>query len=266
VADGTIVTFSTDLGALESGTIAVATTTNGIARVHLTSGSTVGTAHVRAEAGTGSDQIAIQIYNSMVVHNTPWQASICGGNPLRFSLTVENAGDTSLTNVTFRDTLPTGSYFSWGGSSPGVQIFSEHEVGWSVSSIAAQSQKTLYLEVSTSASLAEGTVITNTLRVAADEVPETVVYTSVVIQCASNGTPSPTPTRTPTSSPSPTNSPSPTPTRTATRAPEPTFTATPTPTPTGTATISPTPGVVPSPTSTRIATRYHFWLPFVVAQ
>jgi hypothetical protein len=278
VSDGTIVTFFTDLGLLDGGTIALETTTDGVARTHLTSGAEVGMAHVRAESGAGSDEIQIEIRNSLVVGNVPWQSQICGGSPLRFSLTVQNTGDTSLTNVVVRDTLPSGAYFSWGGSTPGVQIFSDREVGWTLSSLAAQTQTVLYLEVSTSPYLAQGTVITNTLRVWADEAPETVSYAPVQIQCAAQQTPSPSPTRTPTRTPTPTYTPTATPTQTPTATPTPTHTPTATPTPTHTpthtptATFTPTPysttSPVPSPTATRTPTtaQYFVRLPFVVVQ
>lgn len=273
VSDGTVVTFFTDLGLLDGGTIALATTTDGVARTHLTSGAKVGIAHVSAEAGQGSDEIQIEIQNALVVGNVPWQSEICGGSPLRFSLTVQNTGDTSLTNVVVRDTLPSGAYFSWGGSTPGVQIFSDREVGWMLSSLAAQTQAVLYLEVSTSPYLVDGTVITNTVRVWADEAPEVVSYAPVQIQCTSQETPSPTatytrtptPTRTPTRTATPTYTPTPTRTSTPSRTPTPTPTASPTPTytPSPISTTSP----VPSPTSTptRTTVRYFIRLPFVVA-
>jgi len=271
VADGTLVTFSTDLGTLNGGTVAVATTTDGAARIHLTSGMSTGTAHVRAESGAGSDQITVEFYNALTVQNEPWQTTICAGRPLRFTITVENTGDTILTNLLVRDILPYGSFFSAGGSSPGAQIFSDREVGWALGSLDAHSRKTLYLEVSTALYLTEGTTITNTVRVRANEAPEALSYSEVLVQCAAQQTPSPTPTRTA----SPTPSPTPTPTRTAsptasptpspTRTPTPTATPSPTPTPSPAPTATPTrtPTANPVPTSTRVPTRYRLGLPFV---
>jgi len=248
VSDGTLVTFSTDLGLLNGGTVAVATTTDGTARIHLTSGMTTGTAHVRAESGSGADEITVEFYNALTVQNEPWQATICAGKPLRFTITVENTGDTILTNVLVRDVLPYGSFFSAYGSSPGFQIFSDREVGWKLDSLSAHYRGTLYLEVSTASYLTEGSTLTNTVRVSANEAPEAVSYSTVRIQCVQE-TPSPTPT--------PTRTPTPTPTRT------PTATATPTPTPTPTATPTRTPTANPVPTATRVPVRYRIGLPFV---
>jgi uncharacterized repeat protein (TIGR01451 family) len=257
VADGTVVTFFADRGYLNGGTIAVATTSDGVARVNLTSGETVGTARVRAEAGQGSDEISVEFYNSLIIQNQPWQPSICAGHPLRFTLTVENTGDINLTNLLVRDILPTGSFFSWYGSSPGAQIFSDREVGWLISSLAAHNHITLYLEVSTAQYLSEGSVITNTVRVRANEVPEAISYATVRIQCASQETPSPTPTRTPTATLTHT------PTATPTRTPTATLTATATATHTATpgATMTPTTG--PVATATRVSIRYRIELPCV---
>ncbi len=244
VADGTLVTFSTDLGQLNGGTVAVATTTDGAARIHLVSGMTTGTAHVRAESGAGSDEITVEFYNALTVQNNPWQTTICAGRPLRFTITVENTGDTILTNVQVRDVLPSGTSFSAGGSSGGFMVFSLQEVGWNLQSLNAHSRHTLYLEVITAGYLAEGSTITNTVRVRANEAPEALSYSEVRVQCAQE-TPSPTPTRTASATPTPT------PTRT------PTATATWTPTPT------PTPTTNPVPTATRVPTRYRLALPFI---
>lgn len=248
VADGTLVTFSTDLGSINGGTIAVATTTDGVARIHLTSGMTTGTAHVRAESGAGSDEIAVEFYNALTVRNEPWQSTICAGKPLRFTITVENTGDTILTNVLVRDVLPYGSFFSAYGSSPGYQIFSDREVGWRLESLGAHYRSALYLEVTTARYLTEGSIITNTVRVSANEAPEAVSLSEVRVQCAQETpSPTPTPTRTTTASPTPT----PTPTRT------------PTPTPTPTATPTRTPTANPGPTATRVPVRYRLGLPLV---
>ncbi|GAB4506030.1 MAG: hypothetical protein Kow00123_01680 [Anaerolineales bacterium] len=261
VADGTLVTFSTDLGQLNGGTIAVATTTDGTARIHLTSGMTTGTAHVRAESGSGSDEIAVEFYNALTVQNEPWQATICAGRPLRFTITVENTGDTVLSNVQVRDILPNGTFFSAGGSSGNVKVFSDREVGWDLPSLSAHSRHTLYLEVSTALYLTEGSTITNTVRVRANEAPEAISYSAVRVQCA-EGTPSPTPTRTPSPTPSATPTPTRTPTATATAVPpSPTPTRTPTATPTWTPTATPTTN--PVPTATRVPTRYRLGLPFI---
>ena len=248
VSDGTLVTFSTDLGQVNGGTVGVATTTDGAARMHLMSGMTTGTAHVRAESGAGSDEITVEFYNALTVQNEPWQSTICAGKPLRFTITVENTGDTVLTGVSVRDVLPNGAFFSWAGSSAGVQIFSDREVGWTLDSLAAHSHSTLYLEVVTASYLTEGTTITNTVRVRAAEAPEAVAYSTVRVQCA-QATPSPTPTRTPTATPTPS------PTRTPT--------ATPTPSPTRTPTATPTATTNPGPTATRAPTRYRLALPFI---
>jgi hypothetical protein len=271
VADGTLVTFFTDLGNLNGGTIAVATSSGGVAHVNLTSGTVVGTAHVRAESGAGSDEIAVEFFNSVIVQNQPWQSPICAGHPLRFTLTVDNTGDINLTNVVVRDILPAGSYFSWYGSSPGAQIFSDREVGWKLDSLAAHSHSTLYLEVSTSPYLSDGTVITNTVRVQSAEVPEIVSYAPVRIDCASSQTHSPTPSRTPSATPTATRTPTLTltatrtasPTATATQTAMPTQTASPTRTPTPTPRPTGTPTTNPIATETRVPVRYRLSLPYL---
>ncbi len=260
VSDGTLVTFSTDLGLVNGGTVAVATTTGGTARIHLTSGMTTGTAHVRAESGAGADEITVEFYNALSVQNDPWQPTICAGKPLRFTITVENTGDTLLTNVLVRDVLPSGAFFSAYGSSPGYQIFSDREVGWRLESLGAHSRGTLYLEVVTASYLTEGSTITNTVRVSAAEAPEAVAYSTVRVQCVQE-TPSPTPTRTPTATASQTPTPTRTPTATLTPSP------TPTRTPTATASLTPTPTRTPTanpgPTATRVPARYRLALPFI---
>ncbi len=94
VADGTEVTFVTDLGSIGSSSI-VKTTVNGIANATLTSGLTIGTASITTTSGSalGQAQVIFTVGAPQTVVVESWPPTIeVGGNTATITATVRDIG------------------------------------------------------------------------------------------------------------------------------------------------------------------------------
>ncbi len=102
VANGTEVTFTTDLGSVGSNSV-VKTTVNGVANTTLTSGLVIGTAHitVTSDSAVGYTQVTFTVGPPYTVTVESWPPTIeVGGNTATITATVRDIGGYAVANGT----------------------------------------------------------------------------------------------------------------------------------------------------------------------
>ncbi len=119
VANGTAVTFITNLGTFGGSANIVGVTTNGIVEVTLTAATSAGTATVTATAGGATDTTTIQFRPVVQIGKTVNRASAPAGSELIYTISINNAssGGTAALLRTLRDQLPAGFAYIPGSTS-----------------------------------------------------------------------------------------------------------------------------------------------------
>lgn len=190
-------------------------------------------------SGTDPLMVAVGHYaelgNGLVVTKSDWHDPLCPTWNERYEIVITNTLSAAITGVTVTDTYPLKTFFLNSGTTPGyTHDPATREVVWSIGTLNPSEQQTIYLELGTSGTLQEGTVIQNVVVVDSNETtPATASAETTMSRQASACNPSPTPTATAT----PTNTPTATVTPSATSRASATATDTPTPTATATTPI-----------------------------
>ena len=225
--------------------------------------STNGTFNNSATAISGSSSVGpasapITVGSSDVsVTKTDSPDPVVTGNNLSYTIAVSNSGAVAATNVSWSDTLPTGTTFvsltqpgGWTCSDPGVGNGGTVSCSLASLPVGGPVNFTLVVAVPSNYSGANPLVNLVTITASNDITPGNNSGTSSTTIETPTPTPTNTSTNTPTATPTATDTPTNTPTATSTATDTPTNTATATDTPTTTPTSTPT----DTATSTPIAT------------
>lgn len=100
------------------------------------------------------------------------------GNPLTYSITVQNNGTAPLTGVIVRDSVPEGTAFV---SADEGGVLSAGTVEWSLADLTPGESRTVRAVFSVSSGLAEGTIIQNTAVVISNEIPYPTPTTATTV-------------------------------------------------------------------------------------
>ncbi|NOZ05510.1 MAG: DUF11 domain-containing protein [Chloroflexi bacterium] len=168
----------------------------------------------------------------ILITKVDWHDPLCVTWRQRYTIHITNQGETVVSGVVITDQIPSDTFFE-SATNGGVGSWGSDIVTWDVGTLGVGESWEAWLELTTSAFLNDGDVITNWATVDSDQTEPASASASTTMKTANCYTPTPTPTETATATPSPT------PTETAT--------ATPSPTPTGSVTPTPTPTITPPP-------------------
>jgi len=140
---------------------------------------------------------------------------LCAGWNLYYTLRLTNTNTTSaLTNLVVTDTIPAGTWYNEGdmsGDLVGVYDEISNSITWQTASLGPEEGIRIELLLHSLSGQQDGTWITNTMGIAADQVmPRTDVSVGSVVDSSICPPPTATPTHTPTVTPTATITPSPT--------------------------------------------------------
>ena len=143
-----------------------------------------------------------------------WHDPLCIGWKQRYTLSFSNGGDIALTGVRMVNTLPDAPLdVLLGESSPGAVYDGDRVVAWEIGAVAPGATVTRNLEIRLWSSVPAGTVLTDCLAVASDQLSVQTACADTLVKDCSQGTPTSTPSPIVTVTATPTLMPTNTPTR-----------------------------------------------------